>query len=193
MEKARESLLNSEKRYRTIVENINDPMFIHDFKGKVIDFNENSLKLLGYNKKEELMGINLTDFYVKESANLIKRRNDILKKRNSLTFDVDFIGKNRKIIAVTVSAKVVSREGNGIIQSFVRDITKKKEEEINLKTEKETAQKYLDIAGVMIIVLDTDGKISLINREGCNILGYRKDDIIGRNWFDYFLPKKNKI
>lgn len=77
----------------------------------------------------------------------------------------------------------------GMVENY-KDITERKNAEIILRAEKDTAQKYLDIAGVMIVVLDKDGKVSLINKKGCEILGYRKDDIIGKNWFDNFLPKK---
>jgi PAS domain S-box-containing protein len=47
---------------------------------------------------------------------------------------------------------------------------------------------FLDIAGVMYIALNRKGCITLINQKGCDILGYRQDDIIGKNWFDHFLP-----
>ncbi len=51
-----------------------------------------------------------------------------------------------------------------------------------------TAQKYLDIAGVILLVLNTDGTVGLINKKGCEILGYSEDEIIGKNWFDCFIP-----
>jgi PAS domain S-box-containing protein len=41
----------------------------------------------------------------------------------------------------------------------------------------------------MIVVLDTAGRISLINRRGCEILGYREDELIGQDWFATCLPR----
>ncbi|WP_420266886.1 PAS domain S-box protein [Candidatus Magnetominusculus dajiuhuensis] len=49
-------------------------------------------------------------------------------------------------------------------------------------------QRYLDLLGGMIVVLDREGNVSLINKLGCNILGYDRDEIVGENWFDDFLP-----
>lgn len=49
--------------------------------------------------------------------------------------------------------------------------------------------KYLDIAGTMILVLDRDGLIALINRKGEEILGRAKDELIGTDWFESFIPK----
>lgn len=50
------------------------------------------------------------------------------------------------------------------------------------------ARNYLDIAGVIIVVLDREGNISLINRKGCEILEYSEEELIGENWFELVLP-----
>lgn len=58
-----------------------------------------------------------------------------------------------------------------------------------LTEEKEKAQQYLDIAGVMIVVINPDQTVALINKKGCEILGYTYKEIIGKNWFDNFIPR----
>jgi PAS domain S-box-containing protein len=63
--------------------------------------------------------------------------------------------------------------------------------QLELKKEEElTAQKYLDIAGVIIVAINTRGEITLINRKGCEILGYTEKELLGRNWFDHCLPER---
>jgi len=47
---------------------------------------------------------------------------------------------------------------------------------------------YLDIAGVMFVALNAKGEVTLINQKGGEILGYEQEEIIGKNWFDSFLP-----
>jgi len=49
---------------------------------------------------------------------------------------------------------------------------------------------FLDYLGVIIVVIDPEQKVSYINKKGCEILGYEKEDILGKNWFDNFLPEK---
>ena len=49
---------------------------------------------------------------------------------------------------------------------------------------------YLDYVGVIIVVIDPDQKVSYINKKGCEILGHEKEYILGKNWFDNFLPEK---
>ncbi|MCX8027160.1 MAG: PAS domain S-box protein [Thermodesulfovibrionales bacterium] len=72
----------------------------------------------------------------------------------------------------------------------VHDITEQENIKLALQKEKETAQRYLDIVGVMIVVLDTSGNVVLVNKKTCEVLGYSEDEIIGSNWFLKFIPPK---
>ena len=56
-----------------------------------------------------------------------------------------------------------------------------------LSLEKDTAQRYLDVAGVMLILINSDGRIGMINRTGASLLGCTEKELIGLNWFDNFL------
>lgn len=58
-----------------------------------------------------------------------------------------------------------------------------------LQRERDRAQRYLYVAGVMLIGLDTDGRVTLANRRACDILGRSPEDIIGRPWVDTFVPE----
>ena len=53
-------------------------------------------------------------------------------------------------------------------------------------------QDYLDIAGVIIVVIRPDEVVELINKKGCELLGYKKEEIEGKNWFDFFVPKDER-
>jgi PAS domain S-box-containing protein len=57
---------------------------------------------------------------------------------------------------------------------------------LNLRSD--IAQRYLDIAGSIILVLNADETVELINKRGSDILGYPEQEIVGKNWFNQFLP-----
>lgn len=59
-----------------------------------------------------------------------------------------------------------------------------------LQQEKEKAQQYLDIAAVIIVVINEDQTVALINKKGCEILGSPNEEIIGKKWFDNFVPER---
>ncbi|MDD3375191.1 MAG: PAS domain S-box protein [Candidatus Omnitrophica bacterium] len=88
---------------------------------------------------------------------------------------------------MTINLKDVTASKNDLD----REILRRERIEDALRREKDLARQYLDIAGVMMVALDIEGNIILINERGCEILGYRKEEILGQNWFDLFLPQKN--
>jgi len=49
-------------------------------------------------------------------------------------------------------------------------------------------QGTLDVVGVMVVSLDRQGRVTLINRKGCEILGCGREEVVGRIWFEHFLP-----
>ena len=54
------------------------------------------------------------------------------------------------------------------------------------------ARQYFNLAGEMIIGIDANQTISLINERGCQLLEAEESEIIGKNWFDHFLPDSNR-
>jgi len=57
-----------------------------------------------------------------------------------------------------------------------------------LHQEQQRSQKYFDLAHVILVALDKEGTITQINRQGCELLGYSREELIGKNWFDLALP-----
>jgi PAS domain S-box-containing protein len=60
------------------------------------------------------------------------------------------------------------------------------------KKESDKARTYLNVAEVIILALDTKGNVTLINKKGCETLGYDEVYIIGKNWFSNFIPPEDK-
>jgi diguanylate cyclase len=67
-------------------------------------------------------------------------------------------------------------------------LVESKQLERDLRTERDRVQEYLDVAGVMMVGIDHNERVTLINKKGCQILGVTKEDVIGRNWFENFVP-----
>ncbi len=54
------------------------------------------------------------------------------------------------------------------------------------------ADSYFDMANEIIIAISGDEIVTEINRKGCEVLGYQRQEVIGKNWFDKFLPEKTR-
>ncbi len=106
--------------------------------------------------------------------------------------------KSGEWIWVLSRGKVVQRNEDGKPLRMVGthlDITERKKAADAIKNERDKAQRYLDVAGVILIAVEKDHTVSLINKAGCQILECEEKDIIGKDWFDTFLSPeiKNKV
>ncbi|MFC1569285.1 PAS domain S-box protein [bacterium] len=126
---------------------------------------------------------------------VIERELQNLIESGEGTFDLE-----SRIIRPDHSVRHVHSVGELLVDSFGKpykligsfhDITERKIAEQAIIAEKERAQTYLDVAGVMFIALNADGEVILSNQKASEILGYPEERIIGKNWFDTFIPGKD--
>jgi PAS domain S-box-containing protein len=73
---------------------------------------------------------------------------------------------------------------------LLQDITERKRANELIRQERDRAQRYLDIADVILLGLDVVGRITLINRKGCATLGRKESELLGRDWFETCLPPR---
>lgn len=162
--------------------------------GKILSWNKGAEKLYRYRAKEILgkpVSILAPKWLKNEIRSLYER---VMKGERIENYETTQVTKdgNLKEIAITISPRKDSA-GNIIgASTFARDITQAKQMQAALKKEKEMLQQYLDIAGVMFLVLDKKGNVKLINKKGCEILGYAENEILGKNWLSNFLPDSVK-
>lgn len=76
------------------------------------------------------------------------------------------------------------------ILTIAEDITGRKQVEGQILAERDRAERYLDSAGVMIAVVDAGGRISRMNRQGCAVLGYAEEELLGQDWFSTLIPDR---
>ncbi len=60
------------------------------------------------------------------------------------------------------------------------------------RKEREKARNYLEVAGTILITIGADQKVRMVNNMGCGVLGLGEDEIVGKNWFDSFIPERNQ-
>ncbi|HKY22929.1 MAG TPA: response regulator [Vicinamibacterales bacterium] len=58
--------------------------------------------------------------------------------------------------------------------------------------EADRAQRYLETADVILLALDIEGRVTLINRKGCELLGCTELELLGRDWIETCLPARSR-
>ncbi len=131
--RSQDELAKSEERYRTIIEQASDGIFISDMSGKYEDINSNGVKLTGFSK-EELMKSNLFDLMPPgdiannpPQLNMLKDGHVVLNERVLKT-------KSGELLEVEISAKSLA---DGRFIGIVRDITERKKTQEALRKSEE--------------------------------------------------------
>jgi diguanylate cyclase (GGDEF)-like protein/PAS domain S-box-containing protein len=71
----------------------------------------------------------------------------------------------------------------GVVCTFA-DVTRSVEAERRLREERDRAQRFLEVASTLVVVLDARGRVELVNRQGCELLGFEEGELVGRDWLE---------
>lgn len=133
-------LRESEEKYRTILENVEDGYYEVDLKGNMTFFNDKTALMIGHSKKE-LLGMNnrqyMDDLNAKKVFNVF---NNVFRTgRPTKAFDWELVRKDGTKIYIEVSVSLkVDHEGNPVgFRGLFRDITGRKRAEEMLKRERQ--------------------------------------------------------
>ena len=185
-----------DETFHLIVESVPNGIVMTDNLGKIIFLNSQAEKMFGY-ERSALFGESVEMLIPKDlRKSHIHYRADYMK-----TPDTRAMGEGRDLFAlrsdgskfpVEVGLNFVKSDTGLIVISTIIDITERKYAESRLQEERERAQNYLDIAEVILLAINRDGDVTLINRKGCDILGCSEEEILGKNWFDNFVPSNTR-
>ena len=193
--------INSTKRLQAqlalLFNSMQDGMIGLDLEGNHTFVNSAAQKMLGFSE-DELLGRNGhllwhhtkrdgTHYPIEECSQHSALQEGISKSSEDL-----FWRKDGTSFEVSVLQNPVIEDGvlKGAILSF-HDITEANRQKALLHKEHQLSDLFMNISGLILVTLNTQGTIIMINKEGAELLGAHSENIIGKNWFDTFLPKEN--
>ena len=190
--RAEEALRESEARYQELFDSIMEGIGLVD-ENEVVRFcNPAYVRIFEEDSADELLGRSLLDYVPEGQRDALLSQTELRKKNVSSQYELDVVTRknNRKTILASVSPRFDADMNYVGAFGAILDITERKQAEQQVQAERDRAQRYLDLAGTIIVAINADEKVILINRKGCEVLGYSEEEIVGRNWFDTFLLKE---
>ncbi len=176
--KFQQKLKESEEKYRTLFERVPHGIFISSPEGKFLDCNQALVDMLGYDKKDELLQIDLTtDLYVdprqREQFIQIIERNGFVKD-----MEVKFKKKNGEKITILLTSHVKKDVHGNVInyEGLNVDITEKKKYEEKLQESEEKYRTLFERVRHGLFISSREGKFLDCNQALLDMLGYESKE-----------------
>ena len=129
-------LRQSEERFHTIFDSVNDLIFVHDFEtGSFIEVNRSACELLGFTR-DEMLKLKIGD--LSENEPPFTRQNllpEIAKARSGTPRTLDWRGKTKdgRLLWLEISLRRAAFGGRDVLLATAREISQRKEAEDQLK------------------------------------------------------------
>jgi PAS domain S-box-containing protein len=177
-----EALKESENKYRELVDNSPDAIVIYQ-DNKIVFANNESLRLVGAESIENLLGKSLLEFVHPDSrAFVIERMRKIANKETVLPIaEEKFVRFDGSELNVEVIAIPIGFEQKPAVQLIIRNITERKQKEIALQKSEKKYRFTVENVGEGIGFVNSDEKFEVANPAAEKIFGVGKGELLGRN------------
>jgi PAS domain S-box-containing protein len=183
-------LKKTNQTLRTLIRASPVAIIVLDSYGHIKMWNPSAERMFGWTEKE-LLNQPLP-------AMLRGSRDEYRILRNRILHGGSFIGlelrrqrRDGTPIDIGISTAPLCDSNGSItgIVGIITDITDRKRMVDELKHAKDYAENLIETANVMVVGLDIRGNVQVFNKTAEKITGYKKDEIMGKNWFEVIVPK----
>jgi two-component system cell cycle sensor histidine kinase/response regulator CckA len=182
----------AEKTHRmleAVVMGTSDSIFVKDLDGRFLVLNDAAASQLGVSRSA-VVGRALLDVLPKPQADvMLESDRHVLERGTVEHFEEEVALVDGTRVFLTTKGPYRGADGT-VLGTFgiATDITERKRQEQELRAARDYAYRLIETSNAIVLVLDADANIRTFNRAAEEITGYRREEVIGRNW-DMFLPR----
>ncbi len=187
----------ADARWRAVLGTVRDAIIAIDHEGRVTLFNPAAEQVFGYGA-DEVLGHNVSLLMPLP----YRDEHDEYLRRYQRTGEARAIGRIRSVQGRRKSGEVFpielsvseSRLGEEVLYTAIlRDISERLATEEALRFERDFAERLIETAQMIVLVLDTDGRIIRYNAHMEQLSGRRLADVRGADWFTSFVPERDRV
>ncbi|HWR63193.1 MAG TPA: PAS domain S-box protein, partial [Candidatus Thermoplasmatota archaeon] len=176
-------LATSERRYRSLYNNLRDGSAAVDLQGKIIECNNAFENMLGYSR-EELKSITFEEITPMKWHDIEKKilEEQVIRRGYSDLYEKEYRHKDGKIFPVELQTYVIRDDENQLcgFWAFIRDVTVRKQMELAQKESEEKYRSIVENTQDVIMLTAPDGRVSYISPACVRVLEYNPDELVGK-------------
>lgn len=187
-------LVQAQKQYHTLFKHSPDPILIHDGE-TILDANPATFTALGLTDKTDLIGKNPLAMVHPEDRDKAAHRIKILISAKSPLEAAEFrilTSSNTERIVLATPVLVIFKSKQAIMVTY-HDITDRKKAEEALRESEDRFRTLFEKAPISYQSLDEAGILIEINETFCALLGYERDELLGKNFSSLLDPESKHI
>ena len=184
-------LMQSRRRYQELINNMGDAVFVIDMEGNFLEVNREAIERLGYSK-EEYRDMKPQQIDAEKYAQKVHQRIGKILEDGGAVFETVHVSKDGNRIPTEINSSIIEYRGEEAILSIARDITARKEAQQALEKSENKFRNLLESMKLIAISLNKDGEVIYCNQFFLQLSGWAKEQIIGENWFDKFVPEEQR-
>ena len=179
------AIRESEEKYRTIFESVNDIIVLLDINGMILDVNSRLTEIGGYDRKE-LIGKNTSELtHVIDEKNMAVVVGNLQKAMSGpgiITYHVEMIKKNREPIDLEINGIPLKKDGRLVgVLAILRDITERNKSELQIREQKALTDRILESTPNAVAVVGQDRRIIIANKAFEDIFKLAPHEAAGKN------------
>ena len=180
---AEQALIENEEKYRSLVEQASDAIFINTENGELIDANQSACDMLGYSKNE-FSGLNVSKLFPLEEMSLYSGYRG-MQPGQIATHEGSLLHRSGTLVPVDISSKkLLDRR----IITIARNLSERRKTEKILLASEEKTRLIMGAALDAIICMDINDTITFWNPQAAKIFGWKEPEVIGKSLSSLIIP-----
>ncbi len=187
LDRARGALLDSEAKYRRLMERAYDAILIADADtGIIVDANQRAEELWGL-PKDRLIGLHQSQLHPPEDRERSRREFQKRAITAGLSTDEVIVNADGRLIPVEISAAAIQVGDKTLIQGIFRDVSERRQAEAELRAAAQKWQTTFDAIGAGVCLIGEDLKIIQCNQAMAKLVAKPLPEILGRTCWELLL------
>ena len=189
--KTEEALKESESKFKKLADESVAGIWISQ-DWRLVYANPSMSGMVGYTAEELLERETWFDFVHPEDLQKTMEAMASVQPGKSVHVELRVVKRDGGVIDIESRSAYTLYNGRPAVMGIAIDITERKRFEMELMDERNRARKCFDFARSMMVVIAPDETVVRINQKGCEVLGYAEEEVVGKNWFDNFIPESHR-
>lgn len=105
---------------------------------------------------------------------------------------VEALRRSGEVFPIELSVSEARFGGEVLFTAVIRDVSERLRLEAELRSQRDFAERLIDTAQAIVLVLDLEGRVVRVNRYLEDLSGRTQGEVVGRDWLEWFIPERDR-